>query len=316
LSEYLIKTVEDLIKTSKKGNSVGRLNYVLNILKQEGSCLFSSAQKIQDSSSLSQLDKELTVSVKKKIAINQKMDEQEKIINIVEEFINEFEKNSLPDSVSVENYVFFLLIILKILRKLKTGYQRSLHAAHALSRLNQMFAKYPVHYNRRTTRDPLKLLFLVTELILEAGRGLEFPYKLDETTSYQFVPLVTKYCIDSENPLQETITDISGMPKFRLPVVIDENHKEIIAKIFQHCLPLIPTKIRIEKTTRLLEKITLEKNDFLALTDYNTLKLFFEKDNDIRSNLSKIAKAERERTGHRAFVKGILEELAGLGNVS
>jgi hypothetical protein len=316
LSEYLIKSIEDLIKTSKKGNSVGRLNYVLNILKQEGISLFSSDQKIQDASSQPQLNRELIArSVKKKTTIIQKMNEQEKIVNIVEEFINEFEKNSLPYNISVGNYVLFLLIILKILRKLKTGYQRSLHAAHILSRLNQMFTRYPVNYKRRTTRDPLRLLFLVTELILEAGRGLEFPYKLDETTSYQFVPLVTKYCMDSENPLQKIMMDISGMPKFRLTVVIDKSHKEIIAKILGHCLPMVPAKIRVEKTTKLLEKITLEKNDSLALTDYNALKLFFEKDNDIRIHLSKFAKVEIGRTGHRAFVKGILEELAGLGNV-
>ncbi|MGI0064881.1 MAG: hypothetical protein ACREAL_08450, partial [Nitrosopumilaceae archaeon] len=214
-----------------------------------------------------------------------------------------------------KNYVLFLLIILKILRKLKTGHQRSLRAAHTLSRLNQMFTKYPVDYKRRTTRDPLGLLFLVTELILEAERGLKLPYKLDETTSYQFVPLVTKYCMDSENPLQEIIMGISDMPKFRLPVVIGENHKEIITKIFRHCITKLPAKLRVEKTTKLLEKITLEKNDSLALSYYNTLKLFFEKDNEIRIHLSKIAKQDKYQAGHRMFVKGIIEELTRLGNV-
>lgn len=313
MSEDLIKSIEDLIN-STKGGGVQRLNYALNILKQEGRSLFLSEQKSGQPPYQVELSGKISASNKKKTNAIQIMKEQEKILKITNEFIDEFETRSLPYSVSVKNYVLFLLIVLKILRKLKTGYQRSLHAAHTLSRLNQMFSKYPVNYKRRATKDPLGLLFLVTEFILEAGRGLGSPYKMDETTSYQFVPLVTKYCMDSENPLQEIIMDISDMSKFRLPVVIGEIHKEIIAKIFQHCLPKLPTKIRVEKTTRLLEKITLEKNDSLALTDFNTLKLFFEKDNDIRIHLSKIAKEARYQSGHRMFVKGIIEELARLGN--
>jgi len=313
MSEDLIKSVEDLIKLSKVGG-VSRLNYALNLLKQEGRPLFLSEQK-NGQSSQDELSGKVPTSGNKKKALIQIMKEQEKILKIIEEFIDEFETHSLPYVVSVKNYLLFLLIVLKILRKLKTGYKRSLHSANTLSRLNRMFSKYPVDYKRRATKDPLGLLFLVTELIIEAGRGLAVPYKLDETTSYQFVPLVTKYCMDSENPLQEIIMDISDMPKFRLPVVIDENHKEIIAKIFQHCLSKLPLKLRVEKTTRLLEKITLEKNDSLALTDYNALKLFFEKDNEIRTHLSKIAKEARYQTGHRTFVKGIIEELARLGNV-
>jgi hypothetical protein len=309
----LIKSVEDLIKSSRTGR-VSRLNYVLNLLKQEGRFLFLFGQKNGQSSQVELPGKVLASANKKKIDI-QTMNEQEKILKIIEDFIDEFEGRSLPYVVSVKNYVLFLLIVFKILRKLKTGHQRGLHSANTLSRLNQMFAKYPVDYKRRATKDPLGLLLLVTELILEAGRGLGFPYKLDETTSYQFVPLVTKYCMDSENPLQEIIMDISYMPKFRLSVIIDESHKDIIAKIFQHCLSKLPTKLRVEKTTRLLEKITLEKNDSLALTDYNTLKLFFEKDNEIRIHLSKITKETRYQTGHRTFVKGIIEELARLGNV-
>lgn len=314
MSEDLIKSVEDLINSNKVGG-VQRLNYALNILKQEGTPLFLSEQSGQSS----QVEMSVKLSAyrnKKRGNIIQTMKEEEKIIEIINEFIDEFEGRSLPYSISVKNYVLFLLIILKILRKLKTGHQRSLRAAHTLSRLNQMFTKYPVDYKRRTTRDPLGLLFLVTELILEAGRGLKLPYKLDETTSYQFVPLVTKYCMDSENPLQEIIMGISDMPKFRLPVVIGENHKEIITKIFRHCITKLPAKLRVEKTTKLLEKITLEKNDSLALSYYNTLKLFFEKDNEIRIHLSKIAKQDKYQAGHRMFVKGIIEELTRLGNVS
>ena len=308
--EDLIKLAEDLIRSSKKGG-VQRLNYALNILQQEGKPLFPPRQ---ENSQLpqSEISGKTSDEIKKRTGITQAIGEQERILKVIDEFIDEFERNGLSYSVSVKNYLLFLLIILKILRKLKVNYQRSLYAAHTLSRVNQMFSKYPVDYKRRTTKDPLGLLFVVTQLVIEAGRDLKFPYKLDETMSQQFVPLVTKYCMDSENPLQEIILDISEMPRFRLPIIIDQSHKEVITKIFGHCLPKVPAKIRVDRTTKLLKKITLEKNDSAALTYYNTLKLFFEKDNEIKIHLSKIAKEEMHDTQHRMFVKGIIGEIVRL----
>jgi len=181
VSEDLIKSVEGLIKSRKVGG-VSRLNYALNLLRQEGRPLFLSEQKNGQTSQV-ELPRKAPASGNKKRINIQAMNEQEKTLKITDEFIDEFETRSLPYMVSVKNYVLFLLIVLKILKKLKAGYKRSLHSANTLSRLNQMFAKYPVDYKRRATRDPLGLLLLVTELILEAERGLGFPYKLDETTS-------------------------------------------------------------------------------------------------------------------------------------
>lgn len=308
--EDLIRSVEELIKTSKKGG-VQRLNYALNILQEEGRPLFPSGQENLPPVQAEVFGKAVDGSKKKTIII-QATGEQERILKIIDDFIDEFEISSLPNSVSVKNYLLFLLICLKILRKLKPNYQRSLYAAHTLSRVNQMISKYPLDYQRRATRDPLGLLFVVTQLVLEAGHGLEIPYKLDETMSQQFVPLVTKYCIDTEYPLQKIILDITEMPKFRLPIVVDQDLKEIIVKIFQYCIPLVPAKIRIERATKLFEKIILEKNDSTTLVYYNTLKMFFEKDRETRIHLAKIAKGEMSKTGHRMFLKGIIEELARL----
>ena len=309
MSENLIKSVEESIKTSKKGG-IQRLNYALNLLKQDGRTLFPSEQErllpVQ-----SEVFEKASDGSRKKIIITKATGEQERILKIIDDFIDEFEIYSLPYRVSVKNYLVFLLIVLKILRKLKTSYQQSLYAAHTLSRVNQMLTKYPVDYKKTSTREPLGLLFIITQLVIEAGRNLESPYKLDETMSQQFVPLVTRFCVNSENPLQEIIIDITEMPKFRLPIIIDQTHKDVIAKIFGHCLPKIPLKIRIDRASKLLEKITLEKNDSAVLTYYNTLKLFFE-DRDVRNNLSRIAKNEIGKTEHRTFVRGIIEELARL----
>jgi len=307
MSEDLIKSVESLLSSSK--NSRRQINNILNILKQ-GKSLFPSNQTSQASG---EFLKDVTSNKNKRSELHG-MNKQERILKIIERFTNEFEVKSLPNNVSVKNYLLYLLVVFKISRKMKAGYQRSLVLANTLSRLNQMFVNYPLHYNKRVTRDPLGLLFLITESALEASRHLKFPYKFDDVTFSQFLPLIAKYCMDSDDPLQEIAKTLSEMPKFRITAIIGEGHQKIIGNILQYCFPKMPLKTRIETGTRLLKKIILEQNDSTVLTHYNTLKSCMEKDDDLRIHASKIAKTEIGKTKYRRFVNGILDELAQSAN--
>src|SRR5574341_1191044 len=150
MSEDLIKSVESLLSSSK--NSRRQINEIINILKQ-GKSLFPSNQKSQSSVEFA---KDVTSS-EKRSELN-RMNKQERILKIIERFTNEFDTKSLPNNVSVKNYLLYLLVVLKMSRKMKASYQRSLVLANTLSRLNQMFVNHPLHYNRRVTRDPLGLL--------------------------------------------------------------------------------------------------------------------------------------------------------------
>ena len=309
MSEDLIRSVKVLLGSSK--NSRRQINDILSILKL-GKQLVPS-QKSQPGS---ELPKDVMSSESMKRSELQRMNKQERILKIIEWFTNEFETKSLPNNVSVKNYLSFLLVVFKLSKKLKAGYQRSLVLANTLSRLNQMFVNHPLDYNKRTTRDPLGLLFLITESALEASRNLKFPYKFDETTFSQFIPLMTRFCMDSDDPLQEIVKTISDMPKFRITTTIGEGHRKIFGSVLQHCSPKIPLKNRIETGTRLLKKITSEQNDSTVLTHYNTLKLFVEKDTELRILISKLAKEEITRTKYRRFVNGILEELANAAKLT
>jgi hypothetical protein len=302
MSEDLIRSVEGLLGSTKSSHS--QINDVLSILKL-GKQLFPS-QKSQPSS---ELPKDLMTSENKKRLELQRMNKQERILKIIENFTNEFETKSIPNNVSVKNYLTFLLVVFKLSKKLKPGHQRSLVLANTLSRLNKMLVNHPLDFNKRTTREPLGLLFLITESAIEASRNLKFPYLIDETTFAQFLPLMTRFSTDSDDPLQEIVKTISDMPKFRITTKIGEGHRKIFGSVLQHCFPMIPLKTRIETGTRLLKKITSEQNDSTVLSHYNTLKLFAEKDAEIRTILSKLAKAEITKTKYRRFVNGILEEL-------
>lgn len=304
LSENLIKYTQVLIGADKKTPDL--LNYLLNTLKQASPLFLDKDVKSNQTQSIPKSDKSKSEILK--------MKKQEKILEIIKEFINEFESSSLPNGSGIKNYLLFLLTVFKILKKLKAGHERGLILAYVLSRLSQMLAKYPLSYKNRAFRDPLALLFLVTEFAVQSAYNLKTPYKFEETILLQFKQLMTRYCLDSENPLEEIIKAISEMPKFRINVKIGEDHRNVIKNVLQYCMPSIPLKIKIQSATRLLARITQEENDSLVLFHYNTLKLFFEKDNQIRSPLSKMAKEDMAKTKHRRFVNNILEELSGLAS--
>jgi len=292
MSEQLIRSVDGLLRSLKtKG---GQFNDVLNALKQANS-LFPTNQN--------KLGLEL-----------RNLDNQNRILKIIERFTNEFESDSLPKQVSVKNYLIFFHTVFRIAKKLKPGYYRSLIFATTLSKLNEMFRQYPLQYPKRKTNEPLRLLFLITEAIHEASRNLKTPYVYEDITSAQFIPLVTKYCISSGDPLQEILDSISKMPKFRMNVSFNENHQKIVETIVEYCFPKVPLENRIQAGTILLAKITSEPTDSRVALHFKTLKMLIEKDNEIGNKLSEIAKKEIKKTNHRRFVKGILDEISHLGN--
>ena len=285
----------------KDKKNAGLLKYIINNIKQAESLLDNQAAKSNLVQPSSKIDKKKTEILK--------MSRQEKILDIIKEFINEFE-SSLSGGY-IKNYALFLLTVFKMLKKLKSDHDKGIIFALTLSRLSQMLARYPVNYQSRAFREPLGFLFLVTEFAVRSARNLKSHYKFEEITLLQFIPLVRKFCLDSENPLQEIVKEMSEMPKFRIDVKIGEEHQKIIKNVLAHCLPKISLKTRLESATRLLNKITHEINDSDVLLHYNTLRLFFEKDDELRTILSKMARKELDKK-YRRFVNTILEELSGL----
>ena len=306
MSQDLINSVEELSKSSKKGRQ--QINNILNILKQ-AKPLFPLNPKSQSPDDISPI-----TSLENKKSDLSRMNKQERILKIIQRLTDEFETQSLPNNVSVKNYLLFLLVIVKISKKMKIGYERSLSFAHTLSRLNQMFVNHPLTYTRRETIDPMGLLFLVTESAIEASRNLKTPYQFEDNIFHQFIPLMTRYCMDSVNPVQEIVKTMSSMPKFRIPATIGQGHQKIIEDALRYCFPKMPLEIKIETCTKLLSEITLEQNDSLVLSHYNTLKSCLQRDDELGTHVSKIAKTEMENTKYRRFVNGILEELGHLGN--
>ena len=307
MSEDLIKSVGELT-TSRRRSGIGQLEYILSVLKQ-ASPIFQNVQnkgvlmagEISDSSTRSEGRLDL-----------RRLDKQERILKVLERFTSEFEALALPLNVTIKEYVLFMVVCLKLARKLKDGQQKSLIFAQTLAKINHMFVSHPVKYSKRAINDPLELLFLVTEFTIEASKSLEFPYVLDDITKLQFVTLIEKYCAESENPLLDLVKDLSGIPKFRLNISVGQEHQSLVGDIMQTCFPKIPLEMKVDTMRKLLGKIASGENDSTVLTHYNVLKQMLTGDDALVVEIAKLADQEISKTTHNRFVGGILEELSAM----
>jgi hypothetical protein len=307
LSEDLIKSIEELTQ-SRKRSGIGQLEYMLSTLKQ-GSPIFSNVQDkgvlmagaITDRSTRSEGRLDL-----------RRMDKQERILKVLERFTHEFEALALPLNVTIKEYVLFMIVCLKLARKLKDGPQKSLVFAQTLAKVNQMFVSHPVRYTKRAINNPLELLFLVAEFTIEASKSLESSYILDDITKAQFVTLIERYCTDSESPFLDLIKDLSDVPKFRLNITVGQEHQKIVSDIVRYCFQKIPYSAKIDVVKKLVAKITSGEDDAMVLAHYNTLKLMIH-DNELIGEISKIANQEIAKNRYNRFVGGILIELSALG---
>lgn len=251
-----------------------------------------------------------TQSSEKTLISFRNIEQADQIPKILEEFMNDFEIQCLQKKgASAKNYSLFSVTLLKIIKTLDADKKRGLLSAHAINILNKMFVNYPVEYKKRETRNPLSLVFVITELAIDAERNLSRPYEFDQTIPLQIAPLMQRYHMEYDNALLQIIDEFNKMPKFRLTVSIGERHKEIVKKFLEHAIVLLPLEDKIARANNTIEKIIHEKTDTITLEHYNLLKLCYS-DKEIRPHLAKIAKTKN--ISERRFANTILDELSKL----
>lgn len=238
------------------------------------------------------------------------IEQTEQVPKILEEFMNDFETQCLEkNGASAKNYSLFAVTLLKIIKTLDADKKRGLLSAHAINILNKMFVKYPIEYSKRAIRDPLGLVFVITELAIDAERNLSRPYEFDITILLQIAPLMQRYHMEFDNALLQIMEEFNKMPKFRLTVLIGERHKEIVKKFLQHAIIQLPLENKIVRAKNIIEKIIYEKNDSITLEHYNMLKLCYN-DKELCPYLAQIAKTKNKT--ERRFANTILDEISKL----
>lgn len=295
LHNLLIQSIHALQKSKYGKGNKSKLTSIQSALKLANS-LFSSTNNLDNT--------------KRKIINFRNIEQDEQIPRILDEFANNFETQCLEkNGASAKNYSLFSVTLLKIIKTLNADKKRGLLSVHAISILNNMFVKHPIEYKKIETRDPLKFVFVITELAIDTERNLSKDYVFDIILLRQIVPLMQRYHMRYDNALLQIIEEFNKMSKFRLTVSIGERHQEIVKIFLQYGMIQLPLDDKISRAKNIIEKIICEDTDSIALEYYNLLKLCFN-DKELCPHLAKIVKT-KNRT-RRRFANTILDEVSKL----
>ena len=295
LHNLLIQSIHALQKSKYSKGNKSKLTSIQNALKLANS-LFSSTNNLDN--------------IKHKIINFRNIEQDEQIPRILDEFANNFKTQCLEkNGASTKNYSLFSVTLLKIIKTLDADKKRGLLSAHAINILNNMFVKHPIEYKKIETRDPLKFIFVITELAIDTERNLSKDYEFDIILLRQIVPLMQRYHMRYDNALLQIIEEFNKMSKFRLTVSIGKRHQKIVKIFLQYGMIQLPLDDKISRAKNIIEKIICEDTDSIALEYYNLLKLCFN-DKELCPHLAKIAKT-KNHTGRR-FANTILDEVSKL----
>lgn len=236
--------------------------------------------------------------------------QEEQIPKILEEFMNDFQEQCLAkNNASAKNYSLFSITCLKIIKTLDEGKKRGLLAAHAINSLDKMLTKFPVKYGKQAIRDPLGLVFAITELALDVEKNINRSYEFDETILIPLVLFLQRYYLQYDDSFSQILEDLADMPKFKMNIEIGNKHKEIIRKFLEYSIQKLSVEERVKKSQSILGIITAEEDDTRSMKYYEILKMTCS-DKMIHPQLSALAKSIPKTS--RRFANTILEELARL----
>jgi len=295
LHDSLIQSIQNLQKSKYGKGNKSKLTSI------------QSALKIANPLFASTINSDNT---KPKLINFRNIEQAGQIPRILDEFANNFENQCLEkNGASAKNYSLFSVTLLKIIKTLNADKKRGLLSAHGINILNKMFVKYPVEYKKIEIRDPLRFVFVIIELIIDAEQNLSKNYEFDIILLRQIMPLMQRYHMKYDNALLQITDEFKKMSKFRLTVSIGERHQDIVKIFLQYGMIQLPLEDKISRAKNIIEKIIFEEDDSVVLAYYNMLKLCFN-DKELRPHLIKIVKT-KNRTGRR-FANTILDEVSKL----
>ena len=213
------------------------------------------------------------------------------------------------NGISAKNYSMFSVTLLKIIKTLNADKRRGLLSAHGINILNNLCMQHSVEYKKIETRDPLKFLFVMMELAIDAEQNLSRPYEFDIILLRQIMPLMQRYHMKYDNAFSQINDELSKISKFRLTVSVGDRHKDLVKIFLQYGMSELPLEDKISRAKNIIEKIILENSDSVVLEYYDLLKLCFD-DKELCPHLVKIVKTHSP--AGRRFANTVLNEVSKL----
>ncbi len=179
LHDSLIQSIQTLQKSKYGKGNKSKLTSIQSALKLANP-LFASTSNSDNT--------------KHKVINFRNIEQEDQIPKILDEFANNFEIQCLEkNGASAKNYSLFSVTLLKIIKTLNADKKRGLLSAHGINILNKMFVKHPVEYKKIEIRDPLRFVFVIIELTIDAEQNLSKNYEFDIILLRQIIPLMQRY---------------------------------------------------------------------------------------------------------------------------
>src|SRR5436853_597826 len=143
----------------------------------------------------------------------------------------------------------YTLLIQSISNLLKSKYSKG-NRLHLRSVLGSLKQAAPLFLSDPSNIEPQQIIFRHIKPEDQIHRILD-----------QFAQFMQRYYLKFDDSIGKILDDIEEMPKSRLTVLLGQNYRAILEKIFQHSIAALPQEVKIKKAKELLKKIINQKED-------------------------------------------------------
>lgn len=206
----------------------------------------------------------------------------ELISDLIDRMIIKFEREVMPKSNFVKRYSAYLVIALKLLKKLEDAKTHGISSVHVISGLNRMIAQDP-SFSNLDYQEKIEVLFLLIEVAKEVKLGLQNPHKFDEESILSELKLVFSNYLKKDDPIEKISNELKNCEKYGLILEIGDAERNIIKEIFQQVLLRLSIHERLDYPKKLIHVLENETDSSKIASAYDTLKVFLEKDAELRN---------------------------------
>jgi len=226
----------------------------------------------------------------------------ESIFDLIKKFTKRFEKEVILKTTITKRYSIYLVIALKLIKKIKTGEIIGKTSESVISGLNSMIVK-DTSFSNFSITEKMEILYLLITLANEVEHNLRMPYKFDhKAILLKYKPLILNY-LEKENPLESLFQELKQPEKYGF----DEIDKNLLKEFLQQEFLQHPILDRLEICKKKIYALEYETNVDKINLGYPTLHLFLSKDAELRNRITpEIRKLKDEQ--NREAISKILSE--------
>lgn len=226
----------------------------------------------------------------------------ESIFDLIKKFTKRFEKEVILKTTITKRYSIYLVIALKLIKKIKTGEIIGKTSESVISGLNSMIVK-DTSFSNFSITEKMEILYLLITLANEVEHNLRMPYKFDhKAILLKYKPLILNY-LEKENPLESLFQELKQPEKYGF----DEIDKNLLKEFLQQEFLQHPILDRLEICKKKIYALEYETNVDKINLGYRTLRLFLSKDAELRNRITpEIRKLKDEQ--NREAISKILSE--------